>query len=61
MNTARIAMLTRFLTEDLCLSPAELRALGSALTERVDRKSPASAPGEPKRTLYLPCDTLDDL
>lgn len=59
MISARVVLLTQFLTEDLRLTEEEIRALRDTLSARIERRSAAHA--EPKRTLYLPDDPLDEL
>ncbi len=60
VQTPRVAMLMRFLTDDLGLSGDELRAMRSAIDERLRGDVRNDARGG-RRTLYLPSDRLDEL
>jgi hypothetical protein len=60
METARVDMLLRFLTEDLDLSRAELLAMRSAIDARLRCATPTAAPSS-RRTLYFPSDRLGAL
>ena len=61
MTSPRIAMLMRFLSDDLALTMTEMTELRACLDAKICACGVPRTSGEPPRTLYLPSEPLDDL